>query len=188
LKDAKEQLVAAVARYNEILRSGAKSSIKMEVKGKTKVLIVSEGGASHRKSIEKIDDAVFSELVGAESFEVEINMKRAGPMTPKIVIWYDDKIHRKNSLGVEFIGEFVESVTFSFLGFMGRLNEIKASAVRSITDSYVSRMQFLWEDVFHMYVGGAMTKSEQKFNLRKYEIDSLMINVFGNLVKIRENI
>lgn len=188
IKDAKEQIVSAIARYNDILRGGAKSSIKMGVKGRTKILIIGGGGTSRRKEVENVDDALFSDLVEAESFEIEINMARSGPTVSKIIMWYDDETHKRNSLGIEFVGEFPESVTFSFLGFMGRLNEIKASVIRSVTDSYVSRLQFLWEDVLRMFIGGAMTKSEQRFNLRKYEVDSLMINVFGNLVKIRENI
>lgn len=188
VKDAKEQIVAAIARYNEILRGSAKKSINMAAKGPASLLIVGGGGTSWRRSVENIDDELFKELVAAKSFEIEIKMERAGPTKPKAIFWYDEGTHHRNSVAVEFVGEFPESVTFSFLGFIGRLNEIKAAVIKSITDSHLSRMKFLWEDVFRMFVGAAMTKSEQKLNLRKYEVDSLMVNVFGNLVKIRENL
>ncbi|RLG42881.1 MAG: hypothetical protein DRN81_07600, partial [Thermoproteota archaeon] len=106
VKDAKEQIVAAIARYNEILRGGAKKSINMTAKGPVSVLIVGGGGTSWRRSVENIDDELFKELVAAQSFEIEIKMERAGVTKPKVVFWYDEETHRRNSVAVEFVGEF----------------------------------------------------------------------------------
>lgn len=185
--EAKEQILASIARFNEILRGGAKKSVNLEAEGKMKVVIVSEGGGTRKVQAEHIDDELFRELTLAQSFELEIYLERNGPVKPRTMFWYDEDTHLKNSCGIEFIGEFGESITFSFLGLLGRLNEVKSAAIRSMTDSVVNRMQSLWEDVFRMYVGESMTKSVQKFNLRKYEMDSLMLNIFGNIIKVREN-
>jgi hypothetical protein len=187
VKDAKEQIIASIGRFNEIMReNGAKKSTNMAAKGKLRILIISEGGTSRREEKSAVDDRLFKELKASRSFEVELRFERKGPANPRAMFWYDEDHHGRNSCGVEFIAEFPESLTFKFLGFLGTLNLVKASAIRSISDSVLNRMQSLWEDVFRIYVGGAMTKSEQKFNLRKYEADSIVLNVFGNLIKLRE--
>ncbi|MBR9689637.1 MAG: hypothetical protein GOV01_01930 [Candidatus Altiarchaeota archaeon] len=186
VKDAKQQIIASIVRFNEILRTGAKTSINIEVKGKTKIVLIAASGASRRKEVIKMDETVFKELMEAKSFEIEINLGRKGPTVPRIMIWYDEEIHRGNSLGIEFIINFSESVSFTFMSLIGRVNEVRGAVFRSISDSVANRVQGLWEDVFRMYVGGSMTKSEEVLNLRKYEVDSVILNVFGNILKIRE--
>lgn len=187
VKDSKQQLIAAISKFNEILRSSAEISVNMKAEGNLRVTIISSSGTAMRKEIEFIDDNLFKDLMDASSFEIEMDMQRAGPTKPSILFWYDKKIHMSNSVNIEFIGDFVEGLTFKFMGFLGMLNVPKAAAIRPVSESTVARMQSLWEDVLRMYVGGAMTKSEKRFNLRKYEIDSIFLNVFGNIIKLRED-
>lgn len=186
VKDAKQQIVATIARYNHILRTTAETSINVMPKGKAKFVIISKNGASRRSEREELDDNIFKDLLDSKSFEVEIPLDRKGPNVPKIMFWYDEETHLRNSFGVEFIVEFAESLSFSFMSMIGRLNEIKAAAFRSMADSVADRLQSLFEDVFRMYVGGAMTKNVQVLNLREYELDSIMVNVFGKIIKLRE--
>lgn len=186
IKDAKQQIIATIARYNHILRTTAKTSINVTPNGKAKFVIISKNGASRKSDSDELDDNIFKDLMNSKSFEVEIPLKRKGPNVPKIMMWYDEETHLGNSFGVEFIVEFAESLSFKFMSLIGRLNEIKAAAFRSMADSVADRLQSLFEDVFRMYVGGAMTKNVQLLNLREYELDSLMINIFGKIIKLRE--
>ncbi|MBR9680889.1 MAG: hypothetical protein GOU98_03640 [Candidatus Altiarchaeota archaeon] len=186
VKDAKQQIVATISRYNEILRTSAKVSINVKPRGKTKFTIISKTGSTRHIESEKLNDSTFKELLEATSFEIELELERKGPTVPKILFWYNEENHLGNSFGVEFIVEFAESLSFKFMSLLGQVNVIKAAAFRGITDSVANRLQSLFEDVMRMYVGGAMTKTEQVLNMRKYEVDSLMINIFGNIIKVRE--
>lgn len=187
VQDAKQQLIATISRYNQVLRGGAKISTNVEAKGKLKIKLISQSGTGRRVESPEVDEGLFKDLMKSKSFEIEMAISRKGPTKPRIVFWYDQDTHRGNSLNVEFIGEFPESLTFKLLAFLGKLNVTKANAIRPQTESVLSRIQLLWEDVLRMYVGGAMTKSEQKFNLREYEVDSLFLNIFGNIIKVRED-
>ncbi len=186
VKDVKQQLVAAIFRFNEILRSSAKQSINVEPEGKTRVVIVSKTGTHRMVEVEQMGDDLFKELMSASAFEVEFFLKRMGPNKPKVVVWYDEATHMGNALGVEFIVEYAESPSYKLLGFIGGLNLVKAHSIRPLTESVLARLQSLWESVFRMYLGAAMSKSEEKFNLRKYEPDAILINIFGNIIKMRE--
>ena len=187
VKDTKQQLLASVVRFNEILRKSAKHSVNLEAKGNLKILIITKGGASRKKEVEFFNDILFNELLSAKSFEIRIDIKsRIGVGKFKIILWYDDEVHLGNSLGIDFVAEFLEGLNFLFMSFIAVLNPVKATAFRGQVESVITRMQSLWEDVLKMYVGSAMTKTEQLFNLRKYEMDSLMINVFGNMMKLRK--
>jgi hypothetical protein len=187
LKDAKQQIVAAIARYNEIMRKGAKHSINMSAVGNARILIVTREGASRRKEKEFIDEAVFRELVEAKSFEIEIDATPPDKSEVRILFWYNQENHMGNSVGVEFISEFFEGLNFAVMGLLASLNVIKASAIRMKTETLLNRMQSLWEDVFRSYVGDAMNKTERIVNLRKYELDSILVNVFGNMIKLRRD-
>ena len=187
VKEAKQQLIASVTKYNEILRGSAEISVNLKAEGKLRIIIISSSGTTLHKESEFIDDTLFKELMDSNSFEIEMDIRRAGPTKPRVMFWFDKKTHMGNSMGVEFIGDFAEGLTFKFMGFLGLLNIPKSAAIRPVSESTVARMQSLWEDILRMYVGGAMTKSEKRFNLRKYEIDSIFLNVFGNIIKVRED-
>ncbi len=187
VKDAKQQIITSVARFNEILRKSAKHSVNLNAKGNMRILIITQSGSSRDKETEFLTDSLFNELMKAKSFEIEIDVKsKVGIGKFKVIFWYDEKVHLGNSLGIDFVANFMEGLNFLFLSFVAVLNSIKAAAFRSQIESVVTRMQSLWEDVFKMYVGTTMTKTEQLFNLRKYEMDSIMINVFGNIIKLRK--
>ncbi len=187
-KDAKQQLIASIARFNHVLRGSSEISLNLGTKKPLKILIITSGGASRHKESDTIDDALFKQLVDAKSFEIEIKLFTAWRGSKsRIMIWYDEKHHMRNSIGIEFIGDYLEGVSFMLLGLIGILNSAKAAALQRPTVSVLNRLQNLWEDVFKSYSGNAMTKSEQEFNLRKYEMDSIVINIFGNLIKLRKN-
>ena len=90
------------------------------------------------------------------------------------------------SISAEFITQYPEGIlSFKFFGLLGVANLPKLTGFRTIAESINKRLQDLWESVLRIAFG-TFNKTETRFQLRRYEPDVLLLNIFGKMIKISE--
>jgi len=194
VRNSKQALVAAIARYLEILKTSAKVSLNIEYQGPVELTIVQPSGISVTSKEENITEAVYKELASAQQFRLEFkvagrakNAKKLLREGSKVFFWYDEDKHQGNSMNVEFVTQYSDRVLNErMLVLFMPLNLIKAANFRKLAENMNSRLRDLWENVLVNYTGASMTKSEETYTLQKYEPDSIVMNIFGKLIKVRK--
>lgn len=194
VKNSKQSLVAAMARYIEIIKTSAKNSIGVDFQGPLDVTIIRPSGISVTSREDVITENIFKELSGAKDFKVEFWVK--GQKTSlskitrkgcKVTFWYDEEKNQNDSINLEFATEYLDKhIKYGFFALFGTAHVIKKNAFRKAAESMNARLLDLWENVLQNYTGHSMTKSIEKYDLTRYEIDALILNIFGNLIKIRK--
>ena len=194
VRNSKQSLVAAIARYIEIIKTSAETSLGVKFEGPVDITVVRPSGISVTSKEKMISEVIFKELAEAKDFKVEFlvrgkSRKLAGVTHGgcKIIFWYDEEKNRGNTINLEFATEYLDKqLNFRFFGLLGTPHTIKKTNFRRAAESLNSRMQELWENVLRNYAGNSTTKSMEKHDLARYELDSLIVNIFGNLIKVRK--
>ncbi len=194
VRNSKQSLIAAMVRYIEILKSSAKTSMGLMFEGPIDVTILRPSGINVTSKENAITEAVFKELVGAKDFKVEFRVKGKSRILAgvtkggcKVTFWYDEEKNQGDSINLEFATEFTnKNLSMKSFGLMATPHIIKRTFFRKTAESVNARMMELWENVLANYAGNTMSKSIEKHVLDKYELDSLIINIFGKIIKVRK--
>ncbi|MBR9681335.1 MAG: hypothetical protein GOV00_00890 [Candidatus Altiarchaeota archaeon] len=194
VRNSKQSLVAAMARYIEIVKTSAENSLGVKFDGNLDVTVIRPSGISVTSKEKTLTEVIFKELVGAMEFKVEFLVRGKSRALAgithggcKITFWYDEEKNRGNSMNIEFATEYIDKhLNFRFLALLGTPHIIKKSSFRKASESFNARMIELWENVLKNYTGDSMTKSIEKHDLARYEIDALILNIFGKFVKVRK--
>ncbi len=189
--DAKKKLIASIARFVGILKTTARVSLGVEFGGPITVDVIKQNGSTMHREVDDFTDIVFSELLEARSFKVEFKVLPTSkplrkPYTTKVLFWYDQEHNLNNSVNLELATGYPENLlSFSFFGLIAKMNLVKMTGFRIISESFNDRIKSLWESVMRMAFG-TYGKTERTFQLRKYEPESLLLNIFGKFVEIKE--
>ena len=188
----KEKLLVAIARFIEILKTTARISMGVEFKGPVKVTILKKTGVPLYYERDGLDDQLFKELVDAKSFKIEFDVIPLSKFISKgypshVLFWYDEEKNLGNSINVDFITSYPEKVlSYTFFGLLAKINLPKLTGFRTIAEGLNGRIQELWESILRIAFGGVYNKTETRLQLRRYEPEDILINLFGKFVKIKE--
>ncbi len=178
----KSILIASIAKFLEILSTSAKLSIDMELKPPIKVRITRPSGAVEKKEVNHIDDELFQELVASKAFEIEAEVKPDSWVGFK----YDESKHYGQNIDYEIAVGFKEPLDWDAPGFKGFLHRIVGKTMMQVGQSKMNRLFELFDKVFSRYLGTTMTRSLEKIKVRKHEPEAIYINIFGNIIKVKE--
>ncbi len=183
-KDGLKYVLSGVAKFLEILKTTGETTHNTKIPGKIEFIITRQSGAEMRELSDFVTEELFKELLNARKFVIRFDLKSG--FKGWGTIWYEEKLNRKTSVNYEFAFEHPESLSGKLLGFLGVINIPKYTSLRSIIEAKARRVADLFEEVLSKFCGPTLYKSRQEFTFSKYEVDSIFLNIFGKLIKIRE--
>jgi len=191
-ENIKGKFIASIGRFVEILKTTARISLGIEFKGPMRIDLIKKGGIPLHYEVESMNENIFRELLEAKSFKIEFDVLPTGKIVrggypSHLLFWYDEEKNLGNSINVDIITNYPESVLgTTFFGLLVKVNLIKLTGFRGIAESLNKRVQDLWESVLRLAFGGNFTKTERRFQLRKYEPETLLVHLFGKYVRVKD--